>query len=268
LTRPAPAHAAALVAARQDEDAAPAASSRLTGVKLPAGAVRVADKNATRAGLGQLKRIADAGKMTINKTEHLAWGGDGHDADRAESVKKRLAEILEAAGYQYKSAGQKKVEGGGTMTFFFAIHEKKSQAVLGIWMEGETFLVLNWGEVSKSGAAKPADKSTRTRTTSRPAAAARLNPAVATTPDHRTHRPRTRRTNRHEPPLSFSARYRRCRPAAVGRPRARPARRRRPARAGRRSGCRHARGGPDLAACFRSGPARRCVSPERCGRVG
>jgi hypothetical protein len=159
LTRPAPAHAAALVAARQDEDAAPAASSRLTGVKLPAGAVRVADKNATRAGLGQLKRIADAGKMTINKTEHLAWGGDGHDADRAESVKKRLAEILEAAGYQYKSAGQKKVEGGGTMTFFFAIHEKKSQAVLGIWMEGETFLVLNWGEVSKAGAAKPADKS-------------------------------------------------------------------------------------------------------------
>jgi hypothetical protein len=161
VTRPAPVHAAALVAARQDEDAAPAPSSRLTGVKLPAGAVRIADKDATKTGIGQLKRVAGAGGLTVGKTEHLAWGGEKHDADRAESVKKRLTETLEAGGYEYKSAGQKKVEGGGTMTFFLAIHQKKNQAVLGIWMEGETFLVLNWGEISKSssGDAKPADKS-------------------------------------------------------------------------------------------------------------
>ena len=111
--------------------------------------------------MGQLKRVAEGGGLSVGKTEHLAWGGGNHDADRAESVKKRLTETLEAGGYEYKSAGQKKVEGGGTMTFFLAIHQKKNQAVLGIWMEGETFLVLNWGEISKSssGDAKPADKS-------------------------------------------------------------------------------------------------------------
>ena len=159
LARPAPVHAAALVVVRQDEDAAPAPSSRLTGVRLPAGAARIADPKMTKTGADQLKRMAGAGNLTVGKTEHLAWGGENHDADRAESVKNRLTANLEEAGYEVKTAGQKKVEGGGTMTFFFAIHEKKSQAVLGIWMEGETFLVLNWGEVSKAGAAKPADKS-------------------------------------------------------------------------------------------------------------
>jgi hypothetical protein len=150
LTRPAPVHAAALALAHQDEDAAPAASSRLTGIQLPPGAARIADKSAAQTGVNQLKRVAGAGGLRVGKTEHLAWGGENHDAARAESLKKRLAETLKNAGYEVKSAGQKKVEGGGTMTFFLAIHEKKNQAVLGIWMEGETFLVLNWGEISKA----------------------------------------------------------------------------------------------------------------------
>ncbi len=161
LARPAPVHAAALVVLRQDEDAAPAPapSSRLTGVKLPAGAARIADPKMTKTGADQLKRMAGAGNLTVGKTEHLAWGGENHDADRAESVKNRLTATLKEAGYQCKSAGQKKIEGGGTMTLFVAVHQQKKQALLGIWMEGDTFLALNWGEVSKSGNAKPADKS-------------------------------------------------------------------------------------------------------------
>jgi hypothetical protein len=153
---PAPVHAATRIVARQDEAAA---SSGLTGVKLPAGAVRITDRNMARTGMGQLKRVAEGGGLSVGKTEHLAWGGGNHDADRAESVKNRLTAALKEAGYQCKSAGQKKVEGGGTMTLFVAVHQQKKQALLGIWMEGDTFLALNWGEVSKS--AKPADKADR-----------------------------------------------------------------------------------------------------------
>jgi hypothetical protein len=158
FTQTATLHAAVLPsAAQQGEDAAPAASSQLTGIKLPAGAVRITDEKMISTGQGQLKRIAGAGRLSVGKTEHLAWGGEGHDADRAETVKKRLVAALEADGYKVKGAGQKKVD-GGTMTFFLAVHPKKNQGVLGIWMENDSFLILNWGEISKANKNADDDK--------------------------------------------------------------------------------------------------------------
>jgi hypothetical protein len=44
------------------------------------------------------------------------------------------------------------------MTFFLAVHPKKNQGVLGIWMENDSFLILNWGEISKANKNADDDK--------------------------------------------------------------------------------------------------------------
>ena len=134
----------------QESAATSATTSRLTGVKLPAGVSRITDKDVSATGLAQIKRVADGGGLSLGQTEHLGWTGKGHTAGKNAPLVKASVAALEAADYTYKVVTEKKVE-AGTMSYFLAIHQKKNQAILGCWTAGENFLVLNWGEVSKGG---------------------------------------------------------------------------------------------------------------------
>jgi hypothetical protein len=134
--------------------------SPLTGASLPAGVQRITQKGVTDAGVSQLKRVADSAGLNLGKTEHFGWKGESYSPSRAESLMKRGAAALEAAGYAYKKVTEKKLDGGGTLVYFLAINQKKNQAVLGCWTVGESFLILNWGEISKAEAPEPDEEPT------------------------------------------------------------------------------------------------------------
>jgi hypothetical protein len=127
-----------------------ASKSVLTGVSLPAGVQRITQKSVVDAGVSQLKRVATNGGLNLGKTEHYGWKGEDHDTARSEALIKKSVTALEAGGWSYKKVTEKKVEGGGTLVYFLALNQKKNQAVLGCWTIGESFLILNWGEISKA----------------------------------------------------------------------------------------------------------------------
>jgi hypothetical protein len=136
----------------QETPATPKAASKstLTGVSLPAGVQRITQKGVTDAGVSQLKRVATNGGLNLGKTEHFGWKGEDHDTARSEALIKKSVAALEAGGWSYKKVTEKKVDGGGTLVYFLALNQKKNQAILGCWTIGESFLILNWGEISKA----------------------------------------------------------------------------------------------------------------------
>ncbi len=138
----------AAVSAQTKEEYEPAASSSVTGVNLPAGALRV-QPSSVPAEINQgLAKIVEAGegKFVAGDSEVLAWTEKDYSKASAENLIKQLENNLSAAGWKYEVGGKE-----GDLTFFTVFKESpQRRAVVGFFAATDDALVLAWTEVLPS----------------------------------------------------------------------------------------------------------------------
>jgi len=138
------------VSAQGKEEYEPAASSSVTGTKLPAGALRVAPASVPAEINQGLEKMVAAGegKLVQGDSEVLAWTGESYTKAKSAGLMKQLESNLSAAGWTYEVSG---TEGG--VTFFSALTENPARrAVVGYFVPDTDALVLAWTEVLPAGA--------------------------------------------------------------------------------------------------------------------
>jgi hypothetical protein len=127
-----------------------AQTSKILSLRLPDAAFRSTNEQMNAQFVDALKKAAAGSKGRLAKTETLIWQS-GSDA------RKKLPEILKAAGYEYMAQPTQKVEGAGEITMFGAAKKGEKRLVFGIWMESEQASLLTWGVVISEGGAGGAD---------------------------------------------------------------------------------------------------------------
>jgi hypothetical protein len=138
---------------RGDLPEAAGTSRVVAGLALPPGALRLDDAGAVKELKTQLTTVAREGGFALGEMETLVWGGKGHNAARGKSVQNALKQTLIKAGYRHATAGEKKTD-DGVVTIFLAGKEDARQAMLGLFVAGDTYLVLAWGQITPQAEAK------------------------------------------------------------------------------------------------------------------
>lgn len=133
------------VFAQGAEETEPAASSKITAAKLPAGALRVLPSSVPAEISQGLEKMVEAGegKLVQGEAEVLAWTGGSYRKASAANLMRQIENNLKAGGWIYENAG---TEDG--LTFFSVLREKPQRsAVLGYFVTTDEALVLAWTEV-------------------------------------------------------------------------------------------------------------------------
>ena len=149
----------------QGEEYESAASSRLTSVSLPSGALRIFP-NHVPAEVDQTldKLVAEGGgKIRRSGTEVLVWTGSDLKKTGSKTIVNRLTDTLKIAGWQYEATGTE----NGITIFSLLKGGAVRRAVIGFHGESDGTLVFAWTELetNETGPAKSTPR-TATRTTS------------------------------------------------------------------------------------------------------
>jgi hypothetical protein len=128
------------------EETQPAATSKLTGVALPAKAVRILENSVPADLTSILTAIMQAAgpKVQQGRTEVLAWTGNGYKKAQAPQLMSQVAKSLQEAGWQYDITQQ----ASGEFTMVTALRTVPTRkALIGFWMPGDDALLLAWTEM-------------------------------------------------------------------------------------------------------------------------
>ncbi len=133
---------AAVGVAQETENAA---SSALTQINLPTGALRVLPAGVPAEINDGLDKIieAGAGKLTPGEREVLAWSGVNYKKSNAGALINQLQKNLQAKGWTYEVGGTD----GGITVFSVSMLAPTRRAVLGFYVPTDDALVLAWTEV-------------------------------------------------------------------------------------------------------------------------
>ncbi|HEX8465189.1 MAG TPA: hypothetical protein VF627_11280 [Abditibacterium sp.] len=161
----------ATTARAQETEAA--AASKLAGIALPNGAVRIVPRSVPGELTQALSTMMKAGGPQVRRgaTEVLAWTGGNYKLARAGQYKTQIGAKLKAAGWQYEEG--EKIEGADGLTMVSALKTAPSRkALIGFWAPTKDALVLAWTEMlpansnSNSNSETPAETDINTPTPS------------------------------------------------------------------------------------------------------
>jgi hypothetical protein len=130
------------------QEADPAVSSQLTGIKLPANAVRLRAASTPPDVNKGLASLIEAGGASVKKgrSEVIAWTGAGYSKSKSKNMMSQLAASMKAAGWQYEI--ESPAEARGEFSVLRALKEKPTRrAVVGYWIPSDEVLVLAWVEM-------------------------------------------------------------------------------------------------------------------------
>jgi hypothetical protein len=133
----APARARSGSAAGKGRPAEPATTSRLTGIALPDGALRLTDAAMVGELTTLLKTMAAEEGFALGQTEALLWGGSEHNDARNKTLQNTLAQTLQKAAYNYQVVGDKDIK-EGRATVFMAGKTGTGKAALGLFVARTT----------------------------------------------------------------------------------------------------------------------------------
>lgn len=123
----------------QDAESAP--SSKLTGAALPAGALRLVDKEAIEKTAALLKVFyKDAG---LARVEVLLWAGD-FTGEKGAALRKQMGQAHEKEGFAWKDAFSDQKFEGQDVVLSSATRPKRR--CLGMWIASAEGAILVWGE--------------------------------------------------------------------------------------------------------------------------
>ncbi len=125
-------------------DTEPAPTSKLTGIALT-GAQRITKPETVAEITAELNKIAKEAGAKIRVTEVLVWSQNYKPAQGPPMMKK-VTQALQKAGFAYKEMGQNQTD-SGKATLFLTGREKKKEALVGLWMQTEEFLLLSWARM-------------------------------------------------------------------------------------------------------------------------
>ena len=155
----APATAARPVAsAARQEGVEKAEKSRLTGIALDDGALRLTGGEELAAIRKQLDAALEGSGARRGADEVLAWTAPGYTGPAsAAKLTDAVAAAMKAAGYAYET---REAENGGAVV---VARKGEGDALMGLWIKAPQVLVLAWcrvvsagGEKSAAAAAEPA----------------------------------------------------------------------------------------------------------------
>jgi hypothetical protein len=138
----APAHAAA---AKEEQNAEPAAKSKIADARFPGGTLRLLEKGTVSQSTGQLKTIMKELGLVMGASEVLVWAGGDYKPGESDEIRKNMASALQAGGYAYTPQPSHKTD-DGTLILFTAGREAKKEALLGFWLTGKDFLLMAWAQ--------------------------------------------------------------------------------------------------------------------------
>jgi hypothetical protein len=133
-------------------------ASRVNGLALPPGGLRIIDAETHKELAAQLANIAALGGNTLGRTESLVWGGKTHSRAAGQSVQNALRQTLKKNGYGYEVTREEKTGDSGRMTFFVAAKPGGKESLLGFFFADDKVLMLTWGETTPKGANVPSAK--------------------------------------------------------------------------------------------------------------
>ncbi len=133
-----------------------ATSSRLTGVSLPAGAMRMKAKDVPAEITQALKTLIKSGGSTVKQgqNEIIAWAGNGYKKSRVPQLKQQASNSLKKAGWEYAETVDKEMAPLVLVTALRSTPTKK--AIIGYWVPTDDALLLAWTEMLPAGDSAPA----------------------------------------------------------------------------------------------------------------
>ena len=131
-------------AAAAPADTEPAPTSKLTGIALT-GAQRITRPETVAEITVELNKIAKEAGAKIRVTEVLVWSQNYKPA-QGPALMKKVTQSLQKAGFTYKEMSQQQTD-SGKATLFLTGREKKKEALVGLWMQTEEFLLLSWARM-------------------------------------------------------------------------------------------------------------------------
>lgn len=140
------------------DDAQPVDRSKLVGVSLPKGALRMLDASVpAEIGTAMQKIVAEGGgKLRQGETEVLVWSGSDLKRTGAKSITDGLASSLAAAGWQYEVSGTE----NGVTVFSVLRSQPERRGILGFFAEADGALVFAWTEVHPANGSQPTNANT------------------------------------------------------------------------------------------------------------
>lgn len=143
----------------QAQELEAASSSRLTGIALPAGAMRVKPKDVPAEIMQALKTLIKSGGPTVKQgqNEIIAWAGNGYKKSRVPQLKLQVSNSLKKAGWEYDETVDKEMAPLVLVTALRSTPTKR--AMIGYWVPTDDALLLAWTEMLPSGNSAPATNS-------------------------------------------------------------------------------------------------------------
>lgn len=132
----------------QAQETEPASSSRLAGVALAAGAVRVSAQHIPAEITDAFRSLMKAAgpKVKQGQTELLAWTGGNYKKARVPNIKSKVSTNLQQAGWTYEET--KGDAGTGPMTLVSVLRTTPTRkALIGFWVPSDDALILAWTEM-------------------------------------------------------------------------------------------------------------------------
>ncbi|HRH40057.1 MAG TPA: hypothetical protein PKY82_00325 [Pyrinomonadaceae bacterium] len=129
-----------------------AASSNLTGISLPAKALRVLPGSVPAEVSETLEKLIASGEGKIRQgdSEVLVWTGSEVKKTGKMTIVNRLTNTLKSAGWEYELSGEDK----GVSIFTAFKDGANKRAVIGFYGEEDGTLVFAWSEVLKNDGVK------------------------------------------------------------------------------------------------------------------
>lgn len=142
------------VAQAQEFEAA--TGSRLAGVALPSGAMRVKAKDVPAEISQALKNIIQSAGSHVKQgqNEIIAWAGNGYKKSRVPQIKSQVSNSLKKAGWEYEETVDKEAAPLILVTAIRSTPTRK--AMIGYWVPTDEALLLAWTEMLPSGNSAPA----------------------------------------------------------------------------------------------------------------
>jgi len=166
-------------AATAQEEVELASTSKLTGIELPAGTLRLGDKSVPADVTRALTALIQASGPQVKRgrIEVLTWTGNGFNKSRGSDLMAEVGGVLRGSGWTYETSEQPD-QGFSLVSATNTVPAPR--AVIGFWAPTDEALVLAWTEML--AATPQAVESNPPHASNTPVA-----PAKSTSPEQKAH---------------------------------------------------------------------------------
>lgn len=127
-----------------------AKTSRVTGLSLPAGGVRILKQDMVEGMTKTLRTTAEENGFVTGKPEAIIWGGKDYKASRNAEIERELVDIFKKNNYKFEKLGEKE-DDGVKIVLFVAGKPDAKVVVFGYFAPQPNGFLLAMTKLAKKG---------------------------------------------------------------------------------------------------------------------